>query len=78
MRFELISSITDIEPIAIGASIRVIAELRNSYGAGRWRKLKGRATVRFENGEVAFAEVHWYEAHGVRRRDIKIKRILDH
>ena len=78
MRFEIISSIMDVEPIAIGTSIRDIAQLRESYGAGRWRKLKGRATVRLENGEVALAEVHWYEAHGVGRRDMKIKRILDY
>jgi len=48
-----------------------------SYGAGRWRKLKGAATVRLPSGRIRRAELHWYEAHGIGKRDLKIKRYLD-
>ena len=70
-RFEIIGPITEIETIAFGNSIRVIADLRRSYGQGNWRKRKGIATVRLRD-----AEVHWYEAHGIGRRRIKIKRLF--
>jgi hypothetical protein len=50
MNFEIISDITHIEPIAIGNAIRDLARLRRVYGAGRWRKLKGIATIRLANG----------------------------
>lgn len=75
--FEIISEITDIEPIAVGRSIRELPRLRNQYGAGRWRKLKGVATIRLRNGQVRRAELHWYEAHGIGRKEIKRKRYLD-
>jgi hypothetical protein len=77
MDSEIIGDITDIEIIAVGSSIRGIVRLRKAYGAGRWRKLKGIAMVRLPDGTVCKAEVHWYEAHGVGKRDIKVKRILD-
>ncbi|MDP6041411.1 MAG: hypothetical protein QGG64_22885 [Candidatus Latescibacteria bacterium] len=77
MHFELLSEITNIEPIAIGSSIRDIRRLRAAYGDGRWRKLKGKARVRISNGNVRLAEVHWYEAHGIGKRKMKIKRFLD-
>jgi len=77
MKFELISSITEIETIAIGSAIRELPRLRKTYGAGRWRKLKGVAMVRLPDDSVATAEVHWYEAHGVGRKEIKIKRLLE-
>jgi hypothetical protein len=77
MTFELIGGITDIETIAIGNSIRDIRRLRRLYGAGRWRKLKGIGTVRLPDGTIAEAEIHWYEAHGIGRREIKIKRLLE-
>ena len=73
-RFEIIGPITDIETIASGNAIRVIAGLRRSYGQGNWRKRKGIATVRLSDGTIRDAEVHWYEAHGIGRRRIKIKR----
>ena len=69
--FEIIGPITDIEAIAVGNSIRVIGDLRRRYGHGNWRKRKGIATVPLRD-----AEVHWYEAHGIGRRRIKIKRLF--
>jgi hypothetical protein len=75
--FELISILTDIEIIAVNLSIRERRKLRAQFGGRRWRKLKGVGQVRFPNGEVRKAELHWYEAHGVGRRKMKVKRILD-
>ena len=77
MRFEIIGEITGIETIASGSAVRVRARLRRAYGDGRWRKRKGIATVRFPDGEVCIAEIHWYEAHWIGRREFKIKDILD-
>lgn len=77
MNFEVIGEITDVETFAIGTSIRELPRLRRVYGAGRWRKRKGTAQVRLEDGTVCRAEVHWYEAHGIGRKEMKIKRFLD-
>lgn len=77
MKFEIIGKIEDIQIIAIGKKIREIAYLQKIYGRGRWRKLKGKATVKLPNGNVRRVELHWYEAHGVGRKDIKIKHYLD-
>ena len=77
MDFELLSKISEIEPIAVAGQIRDIAKLRRKYGKGRWRKLKGIATIRLRNGRVRVAELHWYEAHGIGRKDMKRKRYLD-
>jgi hypothetical protein len=77
MKFELIGKITDIEIIAVGSAIRDIARLRKIYGVGRWRKLKGRGMVRLPDGNICEAEVHWYEAHGIGRREIKVKDLLE-
>ena len=74
---EVIGSIRNIRVIARGSGIRDLVRIRRKYGKGRWRKLKGVALVRLENGSICKAEVHWYEAHGVGRRGIKIKRILE-
>lgn len=76
MYFEIIGGITDIETIAVGGSIREVARLRKQFGAGRWRKLKGVATVRLANGRIRNVELHWYEAHGVGKRKLKIKSYL--
>jgi hypothetical protein len=76
MYFEIIGEITHIETIATGTSIREIARLRKLHGRGRWRKRKGVARVRLEDGAILRAEVHWYEAHGIGRRDFKIKRYI--
>lgn len=73
MRFQIISPIRDIETIATGHGIRDLAYLNDTYGRGRWRKRKGFATVEIK-GEVADAELHWYEAHGIGRREMRIKR----
>lgn len=75
--FELIGELTDIEIIAVNLSIRELQRLKNQFGGRRWRKLKGIGLVQFPNGEVRRAELHWYEAHGVGRRKIKVKRVLD-
>jgi hypothetical protein len=77
MPFEIISDITDIEPIAVGSTIREVARLRKQYGRGRWRKLKGMALIRLANGRIRRAELHWYEAHGIGKREIKRKRYMD-
>lgn len=77
MYFELIGDVENIETIAVGHAIRDLHRLEKRYGAGRWRKLKGTAQVRLANGMIRLAEVHWYEAHGVGRKRIKIKRLLD-
>jgi hypothetical protein len=73
MDFEIIGKITDIESIASGRSIRDLARLRKRFGRGRWRKMKGLATVRLEDGTIHITELHWYEAHGIGRREFKIK-----
>jgi len=77
MYFEIVSEITDIEIIAKGRGIRDLARLRKKYGPGNWRKLKGRATVRMEDGSLHYAEIRWYEAHGIGRKRFKVKQTLD-
>jgi hypothetical protein len=77
MYFEIVGQITDAETIAIGSSIREIERLRQRFGAGRWRKRKGIATVRLINGRIRKVELHWYEAHGIGKKKMKIKRYLD-
>ena len=75
--FEVIGKIESIETIAVGPSIRELHRLRKVFGHGRWRKLKGIATVRLEDGTICRAELHWYEAHGIGRKKLKIKQYLD-
>ena len=77
MKFEVVGRITQIETIASGPGVRLRRYLRKAYGLGRWRKLKGIATVRLPNGTHRKVELHWYEAHGIGRRDLKIKRYLE-
>jgi len=77
MKFDLIDLITDVEVIAAGPGIRVLSRLRKAYGRARWRKMKGTATVRLPSGALRRVELHWYEAHGIGKRDLKIKRYLD-
>ena len=74
--FEIIGEISDIEIIAVEGAIRELGRLRRIYGTGRWRKLKGIASIRFADGGVARAEIHWYESHGIGKKEMKIKRIL--
>jgi len=75
--FELLGEITNIEVIAVNLSIRERQTLTFKYGGRRWRKLKGVGQVRFPTREARTAELHWYEAHGVGRRKMKVKRVLD-
>lgn len=75
--FEIISDIIDEEVIAIGNSIRDLPRLKKLYGDGRWRKMKGVATIQLSNGRVRKAEIHWYEAHGIGRKEYKRKSYLD-
>ncbi len=77
MNFKIISEITRIEIIAVGTKIRDIERLRKMYGRGRWRKLKGVAQVRLKSGRIRLAELHWYEAHGIGKREMKRKLYLD-
>ncbi len=77
MKFEVISDIYNIETIAVGNAMRDLQRLCKRYGSGRWRKLKGTATVIIEDGTVFLAELHWYEAHGIGKRALKIKRPLE-
>ncbi len=77
MKFEVIGPIREIEVIASGTGVQVRSYLRKAYGRGRWRKLKGIATVRLPNGAQRKVELHWYEAHGIGKRDLKIKSYLD-
>jgi hypothetical protein len=76
MPFEILGEISDIETIAVGNQIREIDRLRRFYWRGRWRKRKGIARVRLDDGSVHAAELHWYEAHGIGRHETKIKDFL--
>jgi hypothetical protein len=76
MRFEILGDISDIETFATGTGIREIARLRRIYGRGRWRKRKGIARVRLSDGSIHTAELHWYEATGIGRKEFKIKHLL--
>jgi hypothetical protein len=74
--FEIVGPLRELETIASGRAIRELRRLRKFYGRGRWRKLKGVATIRLPNGRIREAELHWYEAHGIGRKEFKIKRLL--
>ena len=76
MWFKIIEGFKAIQVIATGHSIRELGRLRKMYGNGRWRKLKGIAIIELPNGEWRKAEIHWYEAHGIGRKELKIKRVL--
>ena len=75
--FEIIGEITVLETIAAGTGIRDIRRLRRNYGKGRWRKVKGMARVKLASGRIRTAELHWYEAHGIGKKEIKRKSYLD-
>jgi hypothetical protein len=76
MNFEILGEISDIETFATGSGIREIARLRRIYGRGRWRKRKGIARIRLADGSIQIAELHWYEAAGIGRKEFKIKHLL--
>jgi hypothetical protein len=73
MDFEILGPMRNVETIATGREIRQLPRLRRRHGKGRWRKRKGVARVRLQDGTVHMAEIHWYEAHGIGRREMKIK-----
>ncbi len=73
MDFELVGEITSVEPIAVARGIRDLQRLRRRYGKGRWRKMKGVARVKLLDGTLHTAEIHWYEAHGLGRKEFKLK-----
>jgi hypothetical protein len=75
--FEVVGEITEVEIIAVESTIREIGRLRKQYGDSRWRKLKGIAMIRLSNGRIRRAEIHWYEAHGIGKKEFKRKRYLD-
>jgi hypothetical protein len=75
MDFEIIGEITNVETIARGTGVRIRCYLEGAYGKGRWRKMKGTATVQLLDGTICEAEIHWYEASGIGRRKFKIKRV---
>jgi hypothetical protein len=77
MDFEILGKIADTEIIAIGSKIRILTFLQQEFGKGRWRKLKGIARVKLSNGEIRMAEVHWFEAHGIGKKFLRIKHYLD-
>ena len=74
--FEILGEIRDIETIATGRGVYIRRYLERTYGSGRWRKMKGIATVRLAEGTLCDAEIHWFEAHGKGRKDFKIKRVI--
>ena len=77
MHFDIVGDIENIETIATGSGIRELQRLRKIYGRGRWRKRKGIADVRLPDGTICLAELHWYEASGIGKKELKIKRYLD-
>ena len=77
MYFEIIGDIEHIETIATGGNIKDIMRLRKRYGSAKWRKLKGTARIRLLSGNIRNADIHWYEAHGIGKKNLKIKRLLD-
>ncbi|MGY6631587.1 MAG: hypothetical protein ACXIUL_11315 [Wenzhouxiangella sp.] len=77
MNFEIVGEISGIETFAVGRSTRELPRLQKIYGKGRWRKRKGFAVVRFLSGVERRAEIHWYEATGIGRKEFKIKRLLE-
>ena len=76
MSFEIVGPLRDIETFATGREIRELGRLRRLYGKGRWRKRKALTTVRLADGSVLPAEVHWYEAAGIGKKEFKIKRFI--
>jgi hypothetical protein len=70
----MVGAIVNVETIAFGRGIRELRRLEKAYGKGRWRKKKGIARIRLADGSIHTAEVHWYEAHGIGRKEAKVKR----
>lgn len=77
MKFKVIGEVQNKEIIAVGNNIRELSQLKKKYGDGRWRKMKGFTNVQLEDYSIYRVEIHWYEAHGIGRKEYKIKRFLD-
>jgi hypothetical protein len=77
MDFEIVGQISGVETIAVGKNIRILPFLRKKFGVGRWRKLKGKSYVKLRNGDLRLAEIHWFEAHGIGKKLMRIKHFLD-
>jgi len=75
--FEIIGEIVDVETIAAGQAIHELNRLQKRYGTAKWRKMKGFGEIRLRGGRIVNAELHRYEAHGVGRKEFKVKRLLD-
>jgi hypothetical protein len=75
--FELLSPPTAVEVIAFGRAVRDAPRLRRLYGKGRWKKMKGIAWIRLGSGTIRLAELHWYEAHGIGKKEFKRKKYID-
>ncbi len=75
-QFEILGEIRNVETVAAGRGVHIRRHLVRTYGPGRWRKMKGRAVVRLADGAVCEAEIHWFESHGIGRKDFKIKRTI--
>jgi hypothetical protein len=76
MEFKILGEIRDIETIATGRGLYIRRYLERTYGKGRWRKMKGVATVQLADGTICEAQIHWFEAHGIGRKDFKVKRMI--
>lgn len=73
---QIVGAVTAMETIAEGSGIRELSALRARHGDGRWKKKKGIATVQQPYGSTRLAEIHWYEAHGIGKVKLKVKRWL--
>ena len=76
IQFEILGEISHIETIAEGRGVYIRRYLERTYGKGRWRKMKGIGTVKLTDATICEAEIHWFEAHGIGRKDLKIKRVI--
>jgi hypothetical protein len=74
--FEILGPIRDVETIAAGRGVFALRLLERNYGKGRWRKMKGMAAVRLPDGTINEVELHWFECHGIGRKEFKIKKVL--
>ena len=77
MNYDIIDEISEIETIVKGTGIRELNRLKKFYGLGNWKKMKGIARLRLSSGKIRLAELHWYEAHGIGKKEIKRKRYLE-
>lgn len=78
MNPEILSPITEIETVTEGKRIRILKYLKKRYGGQHWKKKKRVALVKDPySGLPRRAEVHWFEAHGVGKVEIKRKRWLE-